>query len=200
MKVFRQHLLALAVILSVLALLFTFISFLSTQRATTTYWNVNRESMRSGEMSWSDLDYVQGADLVDITVSFDTDGEFDVWLVDDAKWDGPGYPYDVGTWLRHGIAGAGDLEWTVSAPEFEGNLVLVEENMAFGDRGSLFNGTTVNYDWRITTRSMIDPMVSPFTWMAIILIVAAAAMLAWSRFLPAEEVRDFNELYPGSSV
>ena len=196
MKVFREQVVKVAVIICVFALLFTFVSFLDTQWSTNTSWNVDQRDLSPMGVSSRGLDYDDRADRVDITISYTTDGEFDVWLVDDAVWNMSSAFSGPGPWLRHGIASNEDIEWSISADEFEGELRLVEENSFYGERGSLFNGTTVNFDWRITTRSVVDPMKSPVTYLALAILVLAVLVLAWAMFLPREGVRDFDELYP----
>jgi len=196
MKIYREHVATFVVVLCAIALLLTMVSYLDTQTNRTTVSNVDQQTLRSREMSSSRLNYNEGAAIVNIVIEYTTDGEFDVWLVDDEGFDLSDSLFGIDPWLRHGIAGTGDIEWSVSADEFEGNLLLVEENTGIGERGSSFNGTTINYDYRITTRSIEDPMENGFTWALLAIIVLAIVLLALEIFLPRKEVMDFRKLYP----
>ena len=196
MRLYREQVVKLAVVVCLMAVLFTTASYLATQWNTVTYMNVDPDSMDPMMVTSRGIRYDDRAERVEITLSYSTDEEFDVYLVDDAEWNMTYAFLGPGPYLRHGIAGNEDVEWTVDADEFEGDLRLVEENSFYGRRGSMFNGTTVNYDWRITTRSVVDPLRSPFTILALALIATAAALLAWATSLPMEGVHEFSQLYP----
>lgn len=196
MPLTRNRMLAITVVVCVMALLVTLISFLMTQMTTNTYSNVDPESLGPMSSTSQNLLYEDGAELVEITLTYDTDDEFDVWLVDDAAPGDRPSPFGIDSWVRHGVAGTGDIEWTVSADEYDGTLRIFEENSYIGERGSLFGGSTVTYDRTVRTRSVFNPMESYSTWVVLGFVVLAVILLAWAMVLPREVVRDFSELYP----
>jgi hypothetical protein len=194
-RIFRHHITKAIIIVCVVAMMFGFVSWGMTQLPTR-YWNVDTDTLRPNGIVSRGVDYDDRAERVDITIEYTTDGEFDVWLVDSSEWN-MSYAFSgPGPWLRHGVAGDDAVEWTVSANEFEGELRLVEENSWYGERGSLFNGTTVSYDWQVTTVSIVNPMENIATWIMIAFLVVAVVLLAWEFSLPNEVRRTFSDLYP----
>jgi hypothetical protein len=194
-KVYRHHVTRAIVLLCAIVVVFAILSWGLTQ-APTSYWNVETDTLRPNGVVSKGLRYEEDAERVEITIEYFTDTEFDVWLVDSAEWN-MSYAFSgPGPWLRHAVAGEDVVEWTVRAREFEGELRLVEENKWYGDRGSKGNGTEVNYDWEITTRSIVNPMESTATWIMIGLLVLAVVMLAWEYYLPHQTFPEFRDLYP----
>jgi hypothetical protein len=194
-KVYRKHVTVAIIFTCVTVLMFALVSWGITQ-GPTTYSSGETNTLTPSSVSTGVLLYDEGAERVDITLEYFPEEEFDIWLVDDAHWDIRDSQGEPDPWLRHGIAGAGVIEWSVSASEFEGNLLLVEENEYYGQRGTFANSTTINYDWEITTRSIENPMESNATWGMFGFLVLAVVLLALQNYVPHETFQDFSELYP----
>ncbi|UCC92508.1 MAG: hypothetical protein JSW25_07520 [Thermoplasmata archaeon] len=199
-RIYRHQVAKAIVVVCVVASLLTLLSWGLTQ-APESYRNMNTDWLEPGMVSSGALRYDDRAEVVTISIEYFTEQEFDVWLVDDEEWDiMDAIPFSPGPWLRHGVAGAGVIEWTVSADEFEGRLLLVEEHNWYGMRGPGLNGSRINYDWEITTSSVVNPLESVSTWAVFGLIVLAVALLAWMTRLTYETIPDFTDLYPDFSA
>ena len=196
MKVYRNGVGAMVVVVCSVTLLFLMVSYIDTNIE----YSISNAETRTLDANdtWQHRPLLdERAERVDIRVEYFTDQTFEVWLVDSGTWNRSQEQTGPVEWLGHGIAGEGVIEWSVSSEQFEEDLLIVQESMDWGQIGS-FNETAeeARYDWEMTVRSIVNPMDSNATWAMLFFIGLSVVLLFLVAFLPREEVPDFKDLYP----
>lgn len=196
MKVYREQLAKLVVVLCLIALMLTLISYFDTQ-GERTIRNMETETLDSNTAQWSPVLFDDRADIVKLRVEYFSDQEFDLWLMDSEDCDNTDRLTGPEQWYGHGIAGTGVHEWTVSIDDLEGDLVLVEESRPYGEREPFGDDNPeANFDWEMNVKSIANPMESTFTWIMFIIVGLVLVLLAVANYLPREKIADFADLYP----
>ena len=192
--VHRQKILLVIVTAASLAALTSVVTILDTGPE---YTLINDDDFVLGNSaSWSEVTFDGQAETIVITLDYQAEELFEVWLVPTDEPDDMG-PFFLGPppWIRHAVVGDGEVEWTIERSEFEeAGLVLIEENMFWGNEGLISSSETIQFRSEMTVESQLSPFQRLPFWLALFgWIVVTILSIVYARS-PKEKVLDIIEL------